>query len=358
MEEQKSGAQPTSELPVIGITMGDFNGIGPEVILKTIEDSRITRLFVPVIYGSHRVINRYRRLYQLEELSFFPVKDAAQLHQKKINFINVSDKEFDVQPGKDVPEAGMLSFEALEQAVKDLKAGKIHAVVTCPINKSNMPHDTFPFAGQTEYFSHHFGKEVRSGLMMLVDEKIKVAVVTGHVPLFQVPNLLTKELLKDKIQTFEKSLKNDFGVLKPKIAVLGLNPHAGEQGKIGKEEQEIINPVVQEMKQAGKLVFGPYSADGFFGKEQYRKFDGVLAMYHDQGLIPFKTLAFESGVNYTAGLSAVRTSPDHGTAYDLAGKNQADPGSFKQALFSALDIVRNRQVFSGAPKEAQPGSKA
>jgi 4-hydroxythreonine-4-phosphate dehydrogenase len=343
MEENRTSGLPAADLPVIGITMGDFNGIGPEVILKTIEDSRITRLFVPVIYGSHRVINKYRRLYQMEEISFFPVKDVSQLHLRKINFIQVSEKEYEVNPGKDVPEAGILSYEALNQAAKDLKDGKLHAVVTCPINKANMPHDDFPFAGQTEFFSHHFGKDLRSGLMLLADEELKVAVVTGHVPLFQVPNLLTKELLKDKIDAFEKSLKMDFGILKPRIAVLGLNPHAGEQGKIGKEELDIINPVIQDRKNAGKLVFGPYPADGFFGKQHYKKFDGVLAMYHDQGLIPFKTLAFERGVNYTAGLSAVRTSPDHGTAYDLAGKNQADPGSLMQAIFTAIDIVKNRK---------------
>ncbi|WP_337040959.1 4-hydroxythreonine-4-phosphate dehydrogenase PdxA [Emticicia sp. 17c] len=327
--------------PVIGISIGDFNGIGPEVILKAVGGNRLNKLCTPVIYGSGKIINRYRQQLELKDWQFFTIQKIEQINHKQVNVINcMNDQALEVQPGKITPEAGKLAFEALKRAVQDLKAGKIDALVTAPINKHNIQNEEFTFPGHTEYLAKEF--DVEDVLMFMVSEKLKVGVVTGHLPLEQVKSKITKELIIKKIEQINTSLKRDFSIQKPKIAVLGLNPHAGENGLLGNEEKDTIQPALVEIKKKGLLVFGPFPADGFFGTAAWKQYDAVLAMYHDQGLMPFKMLAFENGVNFTAALPKVRTSPDHGTAYDIAGKNQADESSMIHAIYTAIDVVRNR----------------
>lgn len=339
MEEIKAASN--AEMLTIGITIGDFNGIGPELILKLLEDARLNKLFTPVIYGSNKILNKYRKLFSMEDFQFFHIKTVQQAHAKKFNVLNCWEEDYEITPGKPTAESGNCALLALNQAVADLKAGSLHAVVTAPIHKANMPADGFSFPGQTEYFAHHFG--AKDALMFLVDEKLKIATVTGHLPLEAVAARITRPIVQRKLDILEQTLKKDFGLQKPRIAVLGLNPHAGEEGKIGNVEEVMLKPLIQEYKNKGKLVFGPYSADGFFGKHQYKKFDAVLAMYHDQALIPFKTIAFDNGVNFTAGIDAVRTSPDHGTAFDIAGKNIGDESSFRTAIYLAQDIAKRRK---------------
>lgn len=339
--------------PVIGITIGDYNGIGPEVILKALSNSHILSICTPVIYGSMKILTRYRKILELKDWFINPANDTRQISHKKTNLISViGNKNFEIQPGIVSPEAGELALRALQASVEDLKKGYIDAVVTAPISKSNIQSDEFKFPGHTEFFTDAFDR--KESLMLLVAEDLRVAVATGHVPLVEVSKKITRHLIQSKVQIFLKSLKEDFGILKPKIAVLGFNPHAGEDGLLGDEEQQVIRPAILEMKKKGDLVYGPFPADGFFGQGEYRKFDGVLAMYHDQGLIPFKTLAFERGVNFTAGLPIVRTSPDHGTAFDIAGKGIADETSFREAIFLACDISKYRkemaQIKEGAIK--------
>lgn len=327
--------------PVIGISIGDFNGIGPEVILKAVGGNRLNKLCTPVIYGSGKIINRYRQQLELKDWQFFTIQKIEQINHKQVNVINcMNDQALEVQPGKITPEAGKLAFEALKRAVQDLKAGKIDALVTAPINKHNIQNEEFTFPGHTEYLAKEF--DVEDVLMFMVSEKLKVGVVTGHLPLEQVKSKITKELIIKKIEQINTSLKRDFSIHKPKIAVLGLNPHAGENGLLGNEEKDTIQPALVEIKKKGLLVFGPFPADGFFGTAAWKQYDAVLAMYHDQGLMPFKMLAFENGVNFTAALPKVRTSPDHGTAYDIAGKNQADESSMIHAIYTAIDVARNR----------------
>ncbi|MFD2521355.1 4-hydroxythreonine-4-phosphate dehydrogenase PdxA [Emticicia soli] len=331
--------------PVIGISIGDFNGIGPEVILKAVGANRLNKICTPVIYGSGKIVNRYRQQLDLKDWQFFTIQKIEQINHKQVNVINcVNDQNIEVQPGKITPEAGKLAFEALKRAVADLKAGKIDALVTAPINKHNIQSEEFNFPGHTEYLAKEF--ESDNELMFMVSEDIKIGVVTGHLPLDQVKTKLTKELIIKKIEQIHTSLKRDFGIQKPKIAVLGLNPHAGENGLLGNEEKEIIQPALNEIKKKGTLVFGPFPADGFFGTASWKQYDAVLAMYHDQGLMPFKMLAFENGVNFTAGLPKVRTSPDHGTAYDIAGKNIADESSMIHAIYTAIDVAKNRDELS------------
>lgn len=327
--------------PIVGITMGDINGIGPEVIIKALSDPHFTKKSVVVIYGSAKVLTFYKKLLKNEEFNFHQIKSVQQGHPKKINLINCWEENIEVNPGIDNKDGGHCSYMALKKATEDLKEGLIQAIVTAPINKKNIQNEEFNFAGHTEFFTQNFGD--KESLMLLVSENLRVGVVTGHIPLKDVSMNITKEKLISKIKIFEKSLKKDFGILKPRIAVLGLNPHAGEDGILGSEEIETISPVIEELRKKGMFVFGPYPADGFFGMIQFKKFDGVLAMYHDQGLIPFKTLAFENGINYTAGLSIVRTSPDHGTAYSIAGKNIASESSIREAIFLAWDILKNRE---------------
>jgi 4-hydroxythreonine-4-phosphate dehydrogenase len=327
--------------PIIGITLGDFNGVGPEVTLKALSNNTILKMCTPVIYGSVKVLSKYRKLLNLEEWTLHPVKSIDQISPKRTNVLNCWNENLEIQPGKVTAEAGQNAFIALKSAVADLQNKHIDAIVTAPINKFNIQNEEFKFAGHTEYFTESFG--VQDSLMLLVSEGLRVGVVTGHIPLGSVKEAITKEKIISKATILLQTLKHDFGIQKPKIALLGLNPHAGEEGLLGNEEQEIITPVIQELKHKGNMVFGPFPADGFFGTMSYKKYDAVLAMYHDQGLIPFKTIAFESGVNYTAGLPIVRTSPDHGTAYSISGKNVASETSMREAIFLAIDIVTMRK---------------
>ncbi|WP_205503318.1 4-hydroxythreonine-4-phosphate dehydrogenase PdxA [Rufibacter psychrotolerans] len=326
--------------PRIGITIGDISGIGPEVILKTFLDNRVLHYCTPVVYGSAAAINKYRKLLNLEGFNFHSITAFDQLHPKKVNVLTCVPEDVEFTPGVPTPATGALARAALLQAAQDLKDGHIQAVVTAPIDKDNTQGEGFQFPGHTEFFTTHFNAP--ESLMFLVSEGLRVATVTGHLPLKEVAGTLTPELLIRKLTILDSSLRRDFGIQKPKIAVLGLNPHAGENGLLGTEETEMVVPVIEQLRNKGNLVFGPFPADGFFGTRSYKKFDATLALYHDQGLIPFKTLAFETGVNFTAGLPVVRTSPDHGTAYDIAGQNKADETSFREALFTAIDILRAR----------------
>lgn len=326
--------------PLIGISIGDINGIGPEVTIKALLDSRLQKLVTPVIYAHGKVLSFYRKQLALEDFNFMQIRNIEEVHHKKINVINVLEESPEVIPGVETQEAGKMALASLDQAIKDLKENKLDALVTAPLNKNNINTPEKKFIGHTEYLSEAFG--VNTSLMFLVAEDIRVGLVTGHVSIKEVAANVTGKNITDKLNIMIKSLKDDFGIGKPRIAVLGLNPHAGEDGLLGDEEENIIKPAIREFKDKGHLVFGPYSADGFFGMMHQKKFDGVLAMYHDQGLIPFKSIAFETGVNFTAGLPIVRTSPDHGTAYNIAGKNMADEGSMQAAIMQAYDIVRNR----------------
>jgi 4-hydroxythreonine-4-phosphate dehydrogenase len=288
------------------------------------------------------VLTKYRKLLNLEDWTLHGVKSIDQISSKRTNVINCWHENLEIQPGKVTPEAGQNAFIALKTAVADLQNKHLDAIVTAPINKHNIQSEEFKFAGHTEYFTETFG--AKESVMLLVSEGLRVGVVTGHIPLHAVKEAVTKEKIISKVLVLIHSLKHDFGIQKPKIALLGLNPHAGEEGLLGNEEQDVITPAIQELKQKGNLVFGPFPADGFFGTMNYKKYDAVLAMYHDQGLIPFKTIAFENGINYTAGLPIVRTSPDHGTAYNIAGKNMASESSMREAIYLACDIVNMRKV--------------
>lgn len=336
----KSRRMALGEKPVIGITVGDINGIGPEVIMKSLADARMLKLCTPVIYATTKVLAYYKKALQLEEFNYSQAKSHEHFLSKRINVVNCWEEMVEINVGQVTNEAGKSAYLALERACEDLKNGYLDAVVTGPINKHNIQNENFHFAGHTEYLTQYFG--AKDSLMFLVSENIRVGVATGHIPLQDISKSITSDLIINKIKIMATALKQDFGILKPKIAVLGLNPHAGEAGLLGNEEIDIIKPALEKCKNEGILVFGPYPADGFFGTGTYYKADGVLAMYHDQGLIPFKTLAFDSGVNFTAGLPVVRTSPDHGTAYDIAGKNIASEKSMREAIFMACDIVNNR----------------
>lgn len=326
----------------LGISIGDTNGIGPEVIVKTLSDNRILNYCTPVIYGTSALFNKVRKALSADHFNYQQVDSVQALVPRKVNLINCWDHELEIAPGTPTAESGKASLDSLLAASRDLKAGLLDGLVTAPINKDNIQAEDFKFPGHTEFLTSYF--DAPESLMLLVSGDLRVATVTGHMPLQEVPGKITEQLLIRKLTILLESLRTDFGILKPRIAVMGLNPHAGEQGLLGKEEVEIIRPAIMQMKERGHLVFGPYPADGFFGMQQYRQVDAVLAMYHDQGLIPFKTLAFESGVNYTAGLPIVRTSPDHGTAYDIATKHIANETSFREALFLACDIIRKRHM--------------
>lgn len=327
--------------PVVGITLGDINGIGPEVVIKALADDRILDMITPVIYGSSKVLSYYRKAMRINDFNYFQLQEGEQASPDKVNVVNCWQEMIEISMGQETPEGGRAALMALQKATDHLQKGIIEGVVTAPINKNNIQTEEFRFPGHTEYFTETF--QAKDSLMLLCSEDLRVGVVTGHIPLKEVSSRLTKEKLRSKLMILDKCLHKDFGIGKPKIAVLGLNPHAGEGGLLGTEEQEIILPVINELKEKGKLIYGPFPADGFFGNEQQKKFDGILAMYHDQGLIPFKTLAFESGVNYTAGLPIVRTSPDHGTAYDITGKNLASEQSIREAIYLACDIIRKRK---------------
>lgn len=325
----------------IGISQGDINGIGYEVILKTLEDNRILDICVPIVYGSPKVAAYHRKVLDLS-VNLNLINSAAEANDKRANIINCNSDEIKVEISQSTEAAGTAAFQALEKAAADLKAGVIDALVTAPINKKNIQSEQFSFPGHTEYLEQTFGSK-GDALMLLVSDKLRIAVATGHLPIAKVAQTLTKELIFNKIRILNESLKKDFGISRPRIAVLGLNPHSGDQGVIGKEEIEIIKPAITEALENEIICVGPLPADGFFGSDEYNKYDAILAMYHDQGLIPFKTLSMDSGVNFTAGLGVVRTSPDHGTAYDIAGQNRASENSFRQALYAAIDIVKNRR---------------
>ncbi len=330
--------------PIIGITLGDINGIGPEVVIRALSDSRILNFFTPVIYGSTRVLAYYKKMMDIE-FSYSQVKEPHEFISKKNNVVNCWPETLDITPGEENSIGGVASWKALKQASQDLKGGFIDAIVTAPINKANIQSDEFRFPGHTEFFANLF--ETNEQLMFMVSDQLRIGVLSGHVPLAEVSEKVTKEALEQSLKAMEKSLKQDFGISKPKIAVLGLNPHAGEDGLLGKQEEEIIKPTVMSLRKNGKLFFGPFPSDGFFGSKEYKKYDAVLAMYHDQGLIPFKSISFGSGVNFTAGLPVVRTSPDHGTAYAIAGKNEASSDSMHAALMAALDIIKSRRELAG-----------
>lgn len=329
----------------VGITHGDTNGIGYEVILKTLEDNRLSDLCTVVIYGSAKAASFYRKAMELPQVQFNRIDSAADARDGAYNIINVVGEDLKIEPGTASEAAGAAALAALEAAVADLRAGNIDVLVTAPIDKHSIQSPTFHFPGHTEYLQAALtpeGEPEAKALMILCTEYLRVALVTAHLPIAEVPGALTKELIVDKIKDFDRSLRRDFGIQNPRIAVLSLNPHAGERGLLGKEEIDTIAPAIAEAQAEKILAFGPYAADGFFGSENYRAFDGVLAMYHDQGLAPFKTIAMDHGVNFTAGLPYVRTSPDHGTGYDIAAKGQASPESMRSAIYMALDIFRNR----------------
>ena len=326
---------------VVGITQGDSNGIGYEVIIKSLADERILDSFTPVVYGSSKLMGFYRKtLHNMGPMDVNVIPSAKEARQRKINLVNCLPDNVFAEPGQSTPEAAKAAFTSLEHAVKDLREGLIDVLVTAPFNKRAMNQNGFGFTGHTEYLQQEFdAKEVA---MIMVSDQLKVGVVTGHIPLREVPGRISQESILSKLRIMKASLERDFGIPDPKIAVLGLNPHCGDGGLLGDEEQNIILPAVQAATAEGIQAFGPYSPDGFFALGNYSRFDATLAMYHDQGLAPFKAIAFADGVNFTAGLPVVRTSPDHGTAYDMAGRDEADPRSMMQAIYTAIDIFRHR----------------
>ena len=330
--------------PVIGITHGDINSISYEIITKSLADNRIFDFFTPVVYGSSKVASYYRKMLNVSDFAFNLIKKADMANPKRANIININDQEIKIEAGKSTSIAGELALHSLESAIDDLKKGLIDVMVTAPINKYNIQSKDFHFPGHTEYLASKF--DARDFLMLMVSNSIRIGVVTGHIPLREVADTITEELLMRKIKILHQSLLQDFGIRNPRIAILGINPHASDNGLLGTEETKIIKPTIDKAFDAGMMVFGPYPADGFFGSSVFTEFDGILAMYHDQGMLPFKTLAFDSGVNYTAGLPIIRTSPAHGTAYDIAGKDKASAESFRAALYLATDIYNNRRRYA------------
>ena len=324
----------------VGITQGDINGVGYEVILKTFSDPAMLELCTPVIYGSPKVAAYHRKALDLPT-NFSIVGSAAEAASNRLSVVNCTNDEVKVEFSKADTEAGKAALDALERAINEYREGLIDVIVTAPINKHTIQSETFSFPGHTEYIEERLGNGAKS-LMILMKNDFRVALVTGHVPVSQIASTITKELIQEKLAIFNQSLKKDFAIGAPRIAVLSLNPHAGDEGLLGKEEEEIIIPALKEMAAKGVLCYGPYPADGFMGAGSFEHLDGVLAMYHDQGLAPFKALAMDEGVNYTAGLPVVRTSPAHGTAYDIAGKGMASEDSFRQAIYVAIDVFRNR----------------
>lgn len=325
----------------IGITQGDVNGIGYEVIMKALQDMEIIEDFVPIIYGSPKAAAYHRKALNVAQFSLNNINTPDEAHPKRINILTCGDDNIKVELGKSTEAAGMAAFEALQAAVRDLSDGKIDAIVTAPINKKNIQNENFHFPGHTEYLEQ---AAQAPALMLLVAGKLRVGVVAGHVPICQVAQYITKDKILSKLRILNRSLRQDFNIDGPRIAVLGLNPHSGDHGLLGEEEETIIGPAIEQAQSEGICAIGPYPADGLFGSDALGKFDAILAMYHDQGLAPFKALAFTSGVNFTAGLPIVRTSPDHGTAYDIAGLDKADPTSMREAIYLAMDIVRNRTI--------------
>lgn len=330
--------------PKIGISIGDINGIGLEVILKTLAIKEVRDRFIPIIYGSSKVVSYHKNIISVEDYPFHPLRTSERPNPDRINVVNCWQDNINITLGKPTDISGKYAVISLEFAAKDLKDKNIDALVTAPVSKEALQMANFPFIGHTEYLTQLMG--AKDSLMLMVKDELRVGLATNHLPVNQIAGTITKELILSKLHIFNESLKVDFGLERPVIAVLSLNPHAGDGGLIGNEEERFIRPAVVEAKKGGMMALGPFPADGFFGSGQYAKFDGILAMYHDQGLVPFKTLSFGGGINFTAGLNGVRTSPDHGTGFDIAGKNIADHSSFLQAIFLAIDLARNRQEYT------------
>jgi 4-hydroxythreonine-4-phosphate dehydrogenase len=325
----------------VGISQGDVNGIGMEVIIKTFQDPSIFDICTPLIYSSQKTAAFHRKSLTVEDFTFNYMKEGEIPNPRKANLVSCYEEDIVIEPGLSTPTGGKYALRSLEAACSAIEKGEVDVLVTAPIDKHSIQGAEFNFAGHTEYLKARFGNP--GALMLLVAEELKVGVVTGHIPIAEVASSITQEAILEKITQLNQTLIRDFGIRKPKIAVLGLNPHAGDQGAIGKEDLEIVIPALNKAKEQQIIAWGPYPADGFFGNGAFRKFDAILAMYHDQGLIPFKTIAFSSGVNFTAGLKIIRTSPDHGTAYDIAGKDCADETSFRNAVYLACDLFRKRK---------------
>lgn len=333
---------------IVGISIGDLNGIGAEIILKTFSDKRMLDFCTPVLFASNKTISYHKKALKLQT-NVTGINSLDKIIHGKINLFNAWKEDVNIKLGTPTKESGEYAFKSLNAATQALKNNKVNFLLTAPINKENIQSNTFKFPGHTEYLEENFdGKS----LMILMTDELKIGLVTGHIPVSKVSETLTPELITNKVATMHKSLQQDFGISKPKIAILGLNPHCGDKGVIGKEDDEIIRPTIHQIKESGKLVFGPYAADGFFGSKTYKQFDGILAMYHDQGLAPFKALSFGNGVNFTAGLSRIRTSPDHGTGFNIAGKGLANENSFKEALFTGIAITRNRKEYQQLTENA------
>ena len=350
----------------IGITQGDTNGIGYEVIIKALSDARILELCTPVVYGSSKFFGMYRKdIPETENINTNVISSAKDAHPKRVNIVNCLPDNLQIEPGQTTADGAKAAILSLEKAVEEIKAGHLDAIVTAPFNKYLVNEETFKYAGHTEYLVSQFGAE--DGLMFLCSDQMRVGVATGHIALSKVSQALNPELIVSKLKIMNDSLMKDFNIVKPKLAVLGLNPHSGDKGLMGDEEMNVISPAIKMAQEQGILAYGPYPPDGFFGVNMQYKFDAVLSMYHDQGLIPFKSLAFDSGVNFTAGLPIVRTSPDHGTAFDLAGQNKANPQSMISSIYLAVDVVRNREKYAQmranplkvkefeAPQKERPG---
>jgi 4-hydroxythreonine-4-phosphate dehydrogenase len=341
--------------PVIGISVGDLNGVGPEIIIKTFSDPRMMDLCTPVIFASSHLMNAVRKTLEDAPMNFATIKDFAELKPGNVHVFSCWDEDVPLQPGVLTDTGGKYAVRSLLVATQCLKDGQIDALVTAPIHKSNTHLPDFPFTGHTPFLKDAFG--AKEAVMLLYSGPLRVALVTEHIPIEKVAAAITKEALLSKIQTLRETLSRDFAIEKPRIAVLGLNPHAGDEGHIGRQELDVVKPLLDHLQGQGQQVYGPYSADAFFARRSYEKFDAVLAMYHDQGLVPFKALAAGEGINYTAGLSVIRTSPDHGTAFDIAGKDIADPASFREAVFAAIDLLRNRDNYDTATANPLQRSK-
>jgi len=331
----------------VGISIGDLNGIGLETIIKTFKDSRMMDFCTPIIFGSTKVIAIHRKALEMQDFNFNIINKVEDAHPKKANLLNIWKDEIEINFGKATKRSGELSFDSLKQATQALKDKKIDVLVTAPINKASIQEKVSGFIGHTEFLQGNFEGE---SLMIMLSKVMKIAFVTGHVPLTDVKKAITTKNIYDKTVQLNTSLIQDFGIRKPKIAVLGLNPHAGEKGMLGNEEKDIIAPTIKKLKEKGIMAFGPYPADSFFINKNLKQFDGILSMYHDQGLTAFKTLCFSEGVNYTAGLNIVRTSPVHGTAYEIAGQGIADEQSFREAVYLACDIFKKRAEFKDLNK--------
>ena len=330
------------EKVIVGISVGDLNGIGPEIIIKAYEDNRSLELSTPVIFASGKTMQFFKNHFK-SKINFFSIDSLEKVVHGKVNVVNVWKEPVKIEFGKENKKIGEYAIKSLEAATSALKKGAIDVLVTAPINKHNIQSEKFNFPGHTDYLAKALNGK---SLMFMVAGDLRVGLLTDHVPLKDAANHITEDLIREKIATVTKSLKQDFGISKPRIAVLAINPHAGDNGVIGKEDDIVLRPTLEKIREEGTLVYGPYSADSFFGSNNYKSFDAVIASYHDQGLIPFKTIAFGGGVNYTAGLNKVRTSPDHGTAYEIAGKGKADENSFVQAIYTAISIFKNREEFN------------